>query len=56
MGNTNWTIENSCPRCKANKPIYVKIKNRHFIKCAECSYTFELVGTDTFSTNETLED
>lgn len=49
----NTTIDNSCPRCKADKPIHVQVGNKHWIKCAKCSWAFELLGIEETATKPT---
>ena len=48
--SVNTTIDNSCPRCKANQPMHIKVGEKHFIKCLNCGYAFHLIGTEETTT------
>lgn len=46
----NTSIDNSCPRCKSNKPIHVRVGKKDWIKCANCGWAFRLIGTEETTT------
>lgn len=50
--SVNTTIDNSCPRCKANQPLLAKQGKKRFIVCSVCDWKFELIGTETTLSSE----